>query len=556
MNTPIPAPVAAYIDRIENGPLPACKEQHALCAYLRRIFGSETLDFRAELYQKYASLAKYFPFRQLLPWEELLLALWMCTYTDKGLPRWKTVFDMTGRGSGKDGFLGFIAFCAVSPYNPAPFYDVDLVGNDEVQALRPVRDVVQVLRDPAHKKKMERFYSCTKEQFQGIKNKGTVTGWSNAPSNRDGLRSGMVIFNEVHQYENYDNIRIFVSSQGKVADPRRGIFTSQGYVNDGPLDDYLARALRILYEGERDRGFLPFICRLDHVDEVHDETNWHKANPSLAFFPHLMQEIRDEYDDWLIHPEENGDLICKRMGIRTGLKEIAVTDYDKLLATKRELPDLRGWSCVAGIDYAEVSDWVSVNLHFRRGTERFDLSHSWLCIQSKTLHLIKPPWRDWAEQGHLTVVDDVSIPPALIAEYIRDAGRIYNIKMLSMDHYRWALMADALRAVGWDAKDRQRVKLVRPSDVMMADPIIQECFDRGYFTWGDCPPLRWATNNTKRIRAGKRQGTDTGNFYFGKIEAKSRKTDPFMALVACIAAESALGTGTPIQPPMSAVRIG
>lgn len=68
------------------------------------------------------------------------------------------------------------------------------------------------------------------------------------------MRSGKVIFNEVHQYENYDNIKVFTTGQGKVAQPRRGYFTSNGDISDGPLDDYLARGRRILFEGEADNG--------------------------------------------------------------------------------------------------------------------------------------------------------------------------------------------------------------------------------------------------------------------------------------------------------------
>lgn len=41
--------------------------------------------------------------------------------------------------------------------------------------------------------------------------------------------------------------------------------------------------------------------------------------------------------------------------------------------------------CVAGIDYASTSDWVSVNLHFKRGNNRYDISHSWICSESKEL---------------------------------------------------------------------------------------------------------------------------------------------------------------------------
>ena len=91
---------------------------------------------------------------------------------------------------------------------------------------------------------------------------------------------------------------------------------------------------------------------------------------------------------------------------------------------------------------------------------------------------------------------------------------------------------------------------------MKADGTIQECFTRGLYLWGDNPCLRWAVNNTKRIRSGKKAGTDTGNYYYGKIEAKSRKTDPFMAHVAAMTAEELLGTGEPLKaPPIGAIRI-
>ena len=67
------------------------------------------------------------------------------------------------------------------------------------------------------------------------------------------------------------------------------------------------------------------------------------------------------------------------------------------------------------------------------------------------------------------------------------------------------------------------------------------------FYWGDDPVLRWATNNTKRIPYGKRAGTDRGSFVYAKFEAKSRKTDPFMALVASIVVEEEAKEFIPLQ---------
>lgn len=556
MSCNLPPEVSRYLESVEKDTPRACPEQHALAAYIRRCFETEDIRVDTEQLARYLGLVKYFPFERLFPWEEFLLALWDCTYKPDGTPRWKTLLCMVGRGAGKDGFIAFDGACSVSPYNPVSHYNVDICANNEEQAVTPVKDLAEVLESPRYEAKLKRHYYHTKELIQGRKNKGVMKGRTNNPKGRDGMRSGKVVFNEVHAFENYDNIKVFITGQGKVAQPRVGIFTSNGEVSDGPLDDYLARGRRILFEGEADNGFLPFICCLGSRDQVHDPENWYMANPSLFYLPHLRQEIEDEYREWVEHPEQNGDFLTKRMGLRAGQKEISVTDYEKVKATNRPLPDLTGWSCTVGLDYAELSDWASVNYHFRRGPERFDINHTWICAKSKTLPRVKAPWRDWAARQLVTVVDDVSIHPDLLAADIQAMARRYNVRMLAMDHYRWTLVSESLKKIGFDAADKRRVKLVRPSDIMMVDPVIQECFDRGYFCWGDQPHLRWAVNNTKRVRSSKKMGVDTGNFIYAKIEGKSRKTDPFMALVASMTAEPALGGGTPVAaPPVGAIKL-
>lgn len=556
MSCNIPPEVLRYIESVEANTPRACKDQHAFAEYVRRVFNSEDIYVDSDQLKKGLGLVRYFPFEQLFPWEECLFTLWNYTFSADGMPRWRTLFGMVGRGAGKDGFIAFDAFASVSPYWPVSHYNYDICANNEEQAMRPVKDLAEVLETPGLEKKLGKHYYHTKELVQGRKNKGVVKGHTNNPKGRDGLRSGKVVFNEVHAYENYDNIKVFTTGLGKKAHPRIGILTSNGDVSDGPLDDYLARGQRILFEGEEDKGFLPFICRLENREQVHDPENWHMANPSLYYSPSLLTETEKEYEEWLEHPEQNGDFLTKRMGIRAGQKEISVTDYEKLLATNKELPDLTGWSCTVGLDYAELSDWAAINLHFRRGDQRFDINHAWICLQSRTLSRVKAPWKDWAARGIVTAVDDVSIHPDLLAEYIRSKGVKYNIRKVAMDNYRWSLVSESMAKIGFDAADKSRVHLVRPSDIMKVEPMIQECFDRNLFAWGDNPALRWAVNNTKRVRSSRRLGVDTGNFIYAKIEAKSRKTDPFMALVASMTIEEELGPGLPVQiPPIGAITL-
>lgn len=62
MSCEIPADVLAYIESIERDEPRAGRELHALAAYLRQVFDTETLIFDSELYGRYMSLARYFPF--------------------------------------------------------------------------------------------------------------------------------------------------------------------------------------------------------------------------------------------------------------------------------------------------------------------------------------------------------------------------------------------------------------------------------------------------------------------------------------------------------------
>ena len=529
--------ILRYCEMVENGEVESCKEQKLLVAYVKKCFEREDIYTDNEQLEKYLGLTKYFPFDKLFEWEVFCLALHLCTYwTETGLPRWSDLFLLIGRGAGKDGYIALESMCLVSPYNPIREYDVDICANAEEQAMRPVNDILNVLEDTRYRVKFKRFFYWTKEKIVGLKYRGTIKGRTNNPKSKDGMRSGMVVFNEIHEYQNYANIKVFITGLGKKKHPRRLYATSNGDVRDGPLDELLNQSEQILNGLAEDNGFLPFICRLDNKKEVDNKANWIKANPSLPYLPSLMTVMEKEYVDWKENPVANADFMTKRMGLPQSDTEIAVTSWDNISATNRDMPDLTGYECVVGIDYASISDFASVNLHFKKGDMRYDINHSWLCSQSKDLHRLKIDWRGWVQQGYITLVDDVEINPELLCEWIFEQAEKYSIKKIGIDNYRYGLFSTILKRYGYDAHTNKNVKLIRPSDIMKIQPIIDSAFNNQQFIWGDYPVLRWATNNTKLMRKS------TGNMYYDKIEPKSRKTDPFMALVASMVYETELDT--------------
>ena len=534
--------VQNFIDLVKSGKLRTDKEVKALVDHVLYCFENEDIYIDTDQADHYLGLAKYFPFEQLFPWQEFVIVLHDCTYwRDSKLPRWPDLFCMIGRGAGKDGTIALESVALISPYNGIPGYDVDVCANNEEQALRPVLDIVDAFDHSEYQKKLKRYFSWKTESVKDLRGGGQIKGRTNNPKGKDGMRSGIVVFNEIHQYEDYRNINVFTTGLGKHPHPRRSYYTTNGDVREGPLDDLLETSEGILFGGDPDNGLLPFICRLDSKEEVDDEANWEKANPSLPYLPALRSETEKEYREWKANPHRLPAFMTKRMNLPDQANDIKVTDYENIKATNRPLPDLSGWSCVAGIDFSKITDWVSVDLHFKQGDNRYDITHSWVCSRSKDLPRIKAPWRKWADDGRLTVVDDVEIHPDLITAYLVEMRKKYSIRAVAIDDFRFALLARQLAGIGYDPKDLKNLKLVRPSDIMKIAPVIDSCFANQWFTWDDAPELRWATNNTKLIRYGRRPGQendqDLGNYVYGKIEAKSRKTDPFMALVAAMTIE-------------------
>ena len=540
------------MEMVENGEINSCIEQHDLMVHIRKCFLTEDIYVNDEQLEKYLGLSKYFPFEKIFEWEEFVLALHCCTYRAKdNMPRWPDLFMLVGRGAGKDGYIAFEGTCLSSEHNGIKNYDVDICANNEDQAMRPLKDIIEALEQPHQISKMHKHFYWNKEEVVNLKTKSIIKGRTNSPKGKDGLRSGIVYFNEIHQYEDYKNINVFTTGLGKKKHPRRGYMTTNGDVRDGPLDDMIKDSLEILKGDMPDNGMLPFICRLDDKEEVNEPSNWEKANPSLRHLPNLQEEIRKEYLDWKKNPNQFTAFMTKRMNLPEGNKDVQVTDWGNILATNKPIPDLVGRSCTAGIDYAKVTDMVSVNLHFIIGDTRLDISHSWLCLKSSDISRLKIPYKEWAKDGLLTLVDDVEIHPDLIADYIEEQATKYNITKLALDNFRYALLSKSLKQIGFDAKENKNVYLVRPSDIMKVVPVIDSCFATQSFIWGENPLIRWATNNTKLIKSGVKAGTYTGNFVYGKIEPKSRKTDPFQALVHSMVIEGELESeevGVPDMP--------
>lgn len=521
--------ITEYLRLVERGKVQACERQKKFAAYVRRVFAEEELLIDQDRIDKYERYLKYFPFEQFFPWEWCLFVLFTCVFRPDGSPRWTDLVCFVGRGAGKNGFIAFIAFCLVTATNGVANYDVDICANSEEQAKRSFVDLWEMM-EGKDRLKFKKGFRWNRTEIKNTSTNSIIKYRTNSPKSKDGMRSGLVIFDEVHAYTDWKNITVFTTGQGKCEHPRRAFVSSNGDIRDGVYDSVVEVCDRILNgETDDDNGYLPFICSLDEPEEVHTQELWEKANPSLPYLPNLRRQILKEYKDWIENPSGNADFMTKRMGIPQGDKEFEVTTWENLKRASRANPDLSGKSCVLGVDFSRKDDFLSAVLLFRDkqdGNETFyAIHHSWFCLASRDRERIKPPLEEWAKLGFITLVNEVEIPTSLLIDWIKEAQTLFNVEAVAIDDYRYDIVREELESLGFSAKDHT-IKRVRPSDHMRVQPVINSAFVTGSISWNDDPAMRWFTNNTKLVPFLN------GNYKYEKIEPKARKTDGFMALVA------------------------
>lgn len=530
-----------YIDFVRNNPEENCKWQLKLCDFIEKVF--ETEDIRVDTIQleKYLAYQKYFPY-MLLPWELFCFTLHNCTYDSTGQLRFPVLFLYVGRGTGKNGYLAFEDFCLLTPVNGVENYDIDIFAMSEDQAKASWDDVYAVLEN--NESKMKKHFHWTLEKITNTDTNSTFRFRTSAPKTKDGGRPGKVDFDEYHAYENYKLITVAKTGLGKKAHPRQTIMTTDGDVRGGPLDDIKERAMQILNGECDDNGMIPFMCCLDSEDEVHNPISRNKANPSLRYFPTLQHEIKLEYGDYIINPAANTAFMTKRMNMPPKFIENEVTSWDNILATNQEYEEdsLYGLPCVAGIDYAKTTDFVSAGLLYKVNDRCIWITHTWVCTHCADLKRIKAPLQDWERQGFLTFVDALEIPPDLPVTWLISEANKRNSRILNLgiDNYRYTLLSKAINEIIFPkaVKIKDYVTLLRPSDEMKRLPVIISDFINHRYVWGDNPLMRWACNNSKTEQSGI-------NTIIGKIEPKSRKTDPFKAFVAAICVSDVLDIKEP-----------
>jgi len=554
-----------YIKFVEENPNEVSEEIKLLIKNIvKPTLSRDDVFFDEDTFQKAIKYCEKWYYKLFLYQKFAYALFFMYDKNNTDIVIFPDILILMARGNGKDGMIMPLANFLQTHYYGVKNYHIDIVATSEEQALNSFNVVYQMLED--NKKIMKKYFYWNKtEVINKITHSILRYNTANAKT-KDGKQTGMVIFNELHAYENYKQINVYSSGLGKIKHARTVTITTNGDVRDGPLDEKLSISNLVLNGEDNYLGLLPIIYKIKDKETVDipmkkfletgsrediDITAWCQANPSLRYMPILMNELIRDYLKMLKQRSYRVEFYAKRMNLPQQDEEQVVTEWDNILKAsyediQKEIPrttgDIQGKLAIVGIDFASLNDFASAGFLFKRDGEYIWRQRTWICSKSKFFGDIKFPFDNIGQDGFtdFEIVNTDSIDGRDMITWVITEMIKYNVKKIVLDTYRYKLLEQIFKEMGITIESKDNpyglVRMIKyPASIAaIVAPRIEVAFAEGKINIGNSAIMRWAINNTS-VKEGK-----DGNKKYEKIEPKLRKNDPFMAFVAAMSVQELL----------------
>ncbi|MFS0878276.1 terminase large subunit domain-containing protein [Solibacillus isronensis] len=536
-----------YINQWRNDEIILNKERILLIEWLEQdILTMDNIYFDEEQIENFIKFSAKWYF-ELQPFQKFLACFIFLRYKEDDSLVFDEFFYYMARGAGKNGFISALSNFLISELHGIPFYGVSIVANSQDQAEMSFKEVYNAID---LNEELQDYFIHKKSMIECIETKAEFHFHTSNAKTKDGGRQGVIIYDEVHEFDNSEIVDVFSGGLGKVKDSREFFISTDGFVRSGFIDRLKERAMNILKRevSVDEDSLFPFMCCIDDESEMNNKEMWQKANPMLHYpmsdyAKTLLKKITKQYNKLQNDSSGYENFITKRMNLPKVDMEKSVTSWEKIEATNQpyQLADFKNRECIGTVDYASIRDFAATGLLFVEGDKFImpkELTQSFACKPFVDKHYaysgVKSegnnkkenrkfaPIREWEEQGLITILHKDTMDPHLIVKWFVDKRKEgYLIKKIVGDNFRMELLKPLFEAEAFE------VEVIRNPDAASAllSPKIELAFDKENVIFGDNPMMRWYTNNVLVIIDNK------GNKLYRKKEPVKRKTDGFMAFL-------------------------
>lgn len=373
----------------------------------------------------------------LLPWQREVIDDVYDTVNEDGSRRYKYAYLEIAKKNGKTELIGALAVYHL--FNDAPGGQIYCCAADREQASLVYMACKSKIEQDPYLEKMFHIVD-SKKTIENCET-GTFLKVLSAESyTKHGLNPTVIIFDELHAQPNRDlwDVMTFGSGASRKEqlvwiittagdDPdRKSIGWEQHEyarkVASGEIEDPTYYAKIYGYEG----------------DDIYNEENWYKANPSLGVTIDI-ENVREEAIKAKNSPANEKLFRWLRLNQWVQLKRVSwlpITLWDATEANFT-LNDMRGRDCYIGVDLSSTTDLTGLALLFPGDPWRFCLQAfipiDNIAEREKRDHV---PFSQWITEGYVIPTQGAVVDFEFLANHLTALSRMFNVKYFCADPYK------------------------------------------------------------------------------------------------------------------------
>ena len=526
-----------YFAKISSGEILAGRELKAELARLmedlesdRYIYDCRAADLRIDFLENCIRLTKS-PFygkpMKLLLFQKAFLSAVYGFKMEDGSERFRRIMFLISRKNGKSELCSALALCEMILGDEGS--DIVLSSNDDTQAdiLYQATDTMRLMIDPNSRD--------TWRNQKGIKcliTDSKIFKLSDRTRNKEGRNINQAIVDEVHEMKDNTIVKSIEQSQSLKPNPKLILITTEGFVNDGFLDEELRKARAIL-NGEDDsisaERYLPWLYTQDSEQEIwQDERTWVKSNPSLGVIKR-WDYMHEQVDAARKSRSDRVFVLSKDFNIKVNDSQAWLDVENVENSGDYTLDSFRGSIVLGAADLAETTDMCAAKILMLRPDDNRKYIHQMYWIPESKLSSnddseAGAKYEEWARQDLLRVVPGNEVDVSLVADWFYELYKEYNIRTYKIGYdQRFAKeFLKRLDEYGFEYEMIYQSRHVLTSPMRLVEADLRDHL----INFNDNPIDKWCLLNTSV------QVFNTGQIMPVKIKGqKERKIDGSVVLV-------------------------
>lgn len=330
-------------------------------------------------------------------------------------------------------------------------------------------------------------------------NKGSIRKISAKTGAKEGRNIGVGAVDEVHELPDNSSIMPIRQALSTQDEPLYYELTTDGFTNDGYLDERLENARKVL-DGDLERPrWRVWLYTQDNEAEIwQDEKSWYKSNPGMGAIK-KWSFLRQMVEEAKTSKKTRAFVLAKDFNIKQNNASAWLSKDQIENEEVFDLEEFRNCFAVGAVDLSKSGDLTNARIMMMKKDSQKKYFHTQYFIPESKLENAPaedlPRFQEWIKQGLITVCPGNENDFRFVTAWFVKLYKEYNIRVFLTGYDKWSALywvKEMEEDYGFDCK-----RVNQDFDVM-TDPMdmLEKDLNSKLVIYNNNPVDKWCLENT------------------------------------------------------------